>query len=171
MLKLASMLLVFIFCSMLGAQGAERLRRREKLLSALQNSVRRLMMRMEYEKKPLAAIAAGCAVGELKPLWKTFSEELYRGEEPRAAFSKALDAADMQIAGFRAVGLRERELLKEFASALGATELDGQKKNAAMLLSGLEPLWEEASGAYHAKGRIYQTMGMLCGAAAVILML
>lgn len=171
MLKPVSMLLAFALCSLLGVQRAARLQRRVKLLSALQNDVKRLMIRMEFEKKPLAVIVSDRARGELQRLWAAFAEELLHGRDTRTAFLAALDTADAEIAGFSSLGTEERAMLTEFAAALGSTELDGQRQNTAMLLAGLEPLFEQASDECGTKGRIYRTVGMLSGAAAVILML
>jgi len=171
MLKPISMLLVFCLCSYLGVQRAARLQQRKTLLAELQTDIKRMMIRMEYERKPLAAIVFARSQGDLRPLWQTFARELQHGADTRSAFAEALAAADAEIAGFCTIGEEERVLLTDFAAALGGTELDGQKRNAAMLLAGLEPLWTQAGGECETKGHVYRTVGMLCGAAIVLLML
>ena len=171
MMKLFAMLLAFGLCSFIGVRSSMRLKQRAKLLALLQSTVKRMIIRMEYERKPLAHIVIECAHGELKPFWQTFGKALSRGADTKAAFADALRAADAEIIGFNAIGDQERELLRAFAAALGSTDLDGQRQNAAILLAGLEPLKEAAASEYRTKSRVYRTMGMLCGAAVVVLML
>lgn len=171
MLKPLAMVLVFLLCTMLGVRHAGQLRRQVKLLSALQNDIKRLMMCMEFERKPLAVLLSERAQGELRPLWQVFSEELMHGMTPSAAIRTALDAADAEIAGFSMIDSETRTMLAAFSSALGSTELDGQRQNASMLLAGLQPKLEQANAECSAKEHIFRTVGMLSGAAAVILML
>lgn len=171
MLKPLSMLLAFVLCSLLGAQRASALKQRAHLLELLQRDIGRIMLRMEYERKPLTAIVSARIQGDLQPLWHTFADALQDGKDTRTAFSLALSAADAGVAGFHLIGAEERTLLMDFAAALGGTELDGQKKNAAMLLAGLEPISKQARSECGEKERIYRMVGMLCGTAVVILML
>jgi len=171
MLKPISMLLAFLLCSLLGIQRASSLHERAKLLELMQNDVRRLMIAMEFERKPLVRILSARTQGELRPLWQSFAAALQGGLDTRSAFLEALMAADAEITGFHTIGGEERTLLTEFAAALGGTDLDGQKKNAAMLLAGLAPLAEQARAECGVKGRVYRVIGMLSGATVVILML
>ena len=165
------MLLVFSLCSLFGLQTAARLKQRARLLAELQSAVRRLMLRMEYGRKPLAELVSEQAHGRLAPLWKTFAAELRCGADTRRAFALALAAADAEIAGFSLIGEEARALLLSFAAALGGAELDGERQNAAMLLAGLEPLREQAENECLGKGKVCRAVGVLTGAAIVICML
>ena len=79
--------------------------------------------------------------------------------------------ADEGVRGFLSLRREERQLLLEFAGTLGGTDLKTQRAGAALLTSRLEELAETAQRENSVKGRVYRTMGMLCGAAVAILML
>jgi len=129
------------------------------------------MMAMEYEKKPLHRIAKNRAYGEVQPLFDAFGTALSAGAPPAEAFREALARAETEVRGFAALREEERRLLADFAGALGGSDLKTQRAGAALTISRLEEFAGAAAREHGAKGRIYRTMGMLCGAAVAILML
>ena len=171
MQKILAILIVFALCTAMGMKSAARLQSRAKLLSALVLSVRRFMMAMEYEKKPLYRIAQNRAYGQVQALWDAFGAGLAAGKAPADAFAQAMAQADEGVRGFLSLRREERQLLLEFAGTLGGTDLKTQRAGAALLTSRLEELAETAQHENSVKGRVYRTMGRLCGAAVAILML
>ena len=76
---------VFLCGVLLGRDAERRLRQRRDLLAELIAAVKRLLMHMEYERRPLACMAAACAGGAAAPVFGAFGEALEKGEPPAGA--------------------------------------------------------------------------------------
>lgn len=66
---------------------------------------------------------------------------------------------------------RERTLLGEFGLSFGTTDKSGQLRLLEMYIAQLTALKEEAESSYRKKGEALSRIGMLCGAAAAVLIL
>ena len=65
----------------------------------------------------------------------------------------------------------DRELLFALGDRLGATDLDGQLSFLELTCEMLKKQQQEASENYRKKGRMYRSVGVLCGLAAGIMVL
>lgn len=66
---------------------------------------------------------------------------------------------------------RERELLSELGQSLGTSDKSGQLQLLDMYSTEISRLKEEAWESYRKKGEAFSRVGMLCGAAAAVLIL
>lgn len=66
---------------------------------------------------------------------------------------------------------RERDLLSELGRALGTTDKAGQLRLIELYGAELETLKSEAEESYRRKGEAFSRVGLLCGAAAAVLIL
>ena len=65
----------------------------------------------------------------------------------------------------------DRELLFALGDRLGETDLDGQLSFLELTCEMLKKQQQEASENYRKKGRMYRSVGLLCGLAAGIMVL
>ena len=93
MQKIFAILIVFFACTAFGARSAARLRQRATFLAALETALRRFLLAMEYEKKPLERLASKRVYGEAQPLFDAFAEALSAGARPEALPARAREAA------------------------------------------------------------------------------
>lgn len=66
---------------------------------------------------------------------------------------------------------RERELLSELGRSLGTSDKSGQMQLLNLYSAEISRLKEEAWESYRKKGEAFSRVGMLCGAAAAVLIL
>lgn len=66
---------------------------------------------------------------------------------------------------------RERELLSELGQSLGASDKSGQLQLLNLYSAEISGLKQEAWENYRKKGEAFSRVGMLCGAAAAVLIL
>lgn len=162
---------VFLCGVLLGRSSAARLALRRNMLGDLTAAVRRMLLRMEYERLPLWRVVGDGACGVASPVLKAFAAALQRGAAPPEAWRSAEDWALLHDRAFAALHPGDREVLRAFMGALGSAALHGEQQNANLALAELERRREEAGAAYGSKGRVYRAMGVLCGAAVAILLL
>ena len=162
---------VFLCGVLLGRDAERRLRQRRDLLAELIAAVKRLLMHMEYERRPLACMAAACAGGAAAPVFGAFGAALEKGEPPAAAWAQAEEWALLRGGAFAALHPGDRAVLRAFMESLGAAGMEGEKRNAELALAQLERRREEADAAYGSRGRVCRAMGALCGAAVALLLL
>lgn len=66
---------------------------------------------------------------------------------------------------------RERELLSELGQSLGTSDKAGQLQLLSLYSAEISRLKEDAWESYRKKGEAFSRVGMLCGAAAAVLIL
>lgn len=105
-------------------------------------------------------------------------DELLSGESggfARLVQQKKAEYADIRSAWAAACEelpkSRERTLLSEFGSSFGKTDKSGQLRLLELYISQLEALKEEAESSYRKKGEALSKIGILCGAAAAVLII
>ena len=166
MQKIFAILIVFFACTAFGARSAARLRQRATFLAALETALRRFLLAMEYEKKPLERLASKRVYGEAQPLFDAFAEALSAGARPEAAMRQAVQGTKDGAHAWLPLGDAEAALLSEFAAIVG-TPSAGRYAVLQRLHTAVEAAGAEERG----KGRAYRATGMLSGAAIAILML
>lgn len=63
------------------------------------------------------------------------------------------------------------QLLYEFGSALGKTDVEGQSKHIRLYVAEFENQLENAQQAIVKKSKLYKTMGFFVGSAAALMMI
>lgn len=148
----------FVLCTLEGQRRRRVLKERVELLSEL------LLMLNDF------SIGIRCRASTL--------DELIRAENGRFArlvTAKLQDGADLHSAWDMACDAipkaPERALLLELGQSLGTSDKSGQLQIIEMYSARISDLREEAEGCYKKKGGALSKVGMLCGAAAAILIL
>ncbi len=162
---------VFLCSTFLGWNSAKRLRLRRDMLSAMTDSIKRLLMMMAYTHQPLHQLVDRCAQGAAAPTLASFAAALAGRNKPEQAWEAAEDWALLHDRGFGALHPGDRETLRTFMGLLGTADLNRQQQSAAMAVAALEQSLSDAETACSSKGRVYRAMGVLCGAAVAILLL
>lgn len=86
-------------------------------------------------------------------------------------FPEALRAALAQDAPHLALHAGDLELLEGLADSLGASDVSTQLAYLALLETRLQERLEAAKEAQRSKGRMYRTLGVLCGIVVDIIIL
>lgn|GEM_PF-514590 len=170
MLRALAMLSIFLGCTFLGTRASNALRFRRDTLRALLDGLTRLSMWMEFTLEPLAVLAKRAASEETAVFFNEFAELLSTESSVPSAWAQAMENARRKNAGFAALGEEELLALAEYARCLGGSDKETQVKNTALLRQRLTAALGEAEAAYTSKGRMYRSVGMLCGIAVAILL-
>ena len=150
MQKIFAILIVFSACTAFGARSAARLRQRATFLAALETALRRFLLAMEYEKKPLERLASKRVYGEAQPLFDAFAEALSAGARPEAAMRQAVQGTKDGARAWLPLGDAEAALLLEFAAIVGTPSAGRYAEGAEPVL--LTPI-DAADGDYAAAVR------------------
>lgn len=170
MAKAIAMLTVFSYCSYLGFAASGRLRRRERFLCALRDSVKELLFHMGQTRLPLCALLLSLGQSPARQLMRTLGEALSAGASIDAAWEGA--KAELGRAGALSdLTQSDMEALDRFFPSLGKTDLAGQQENGRLLLRYLSEACAAAGEEQSARGKLYRALGPLMGAAAAVLML
>lgn len=148
----------FMLCTLEGQRRRRVLRERVELLSEL------LVMLNDF------SIGIRCRASALDELIsaetgrfaRLVMEKLREGNDLHSAWDMACD---------RLPSSPERALLPELGHSLGTSDKSGQLQMIEMYTKRISALRDEAEGCYKKKGGAFSKVGMLCGAAAAILIL
>lgn len=124
----------------------------------------RLMIR--YEEATVYEIVRRCAEDEsIKEL--EFTETLCRCTDENtpfsAAWSKAVRESRLRLTD------GDRSLLMRIGNILGTTDCEGQLSTLSGILAEIDKAIEDAEEQYHAKGRLYRSLGAIAGAAIAVI--
>lgn len=157
-MRILAAVLAFVLCTAEGLRRRFSLKNRVQLLSEL------VLMLNSF------SIEINCRALTADELIETASgrfAELVRSK--RAEFSdikSAWEAACRELPKNR-----ERELLTAFGQSLGTTDKAGQLRLLELYGTELSALKADAESSYLKKGEAFSRVGMLCGAAAAVLIL
>lgn len=148
----------FLLCALEGQRRRRALRERAELLNEL------LLMLNDF------AIGIRCRSSTLDEL---LSAE--NGRFARNVTQKMQDGADIRSAWDLSCAelpkSPEKMLLNELGHALGTSDKSGQIRLLELYVTRISALRDEAEGCYRQKGDAMSKVGMLCGAAAAVLIL
>ncbi|MDL2258532.1 stage III sporulation protein AB [Eubacteriales bacterium OttesenSCG-928-K08] len=154
----------------MGIHASLKLKHRREIILALENDIMQLSIGMDFLAKPLAELTLRFCSPATEIFWAAFRDELkLEGDVPKA-WQNAMNTAKKQDAGFAALKKEELKILEEYAQSLGASDRTAQLKNATMAQKRLDAVGGEAKEEYDRKGRLYLSMGVLCGIAIAILL-
>ncbi len=171
MLRTLGLLGVFGGSAWIGVRAAWTLKLRYSTIAALSGCIQQLTLRMEYTLEPLCELCMKCKNEATALFFDMFVENLGRQINVKLAWQQAMAAAQKQDAGFAALKAEEVRVLEEYAEGLGASAYSVQAKRAELLRQRLRAIEEQAKSECLKKGRLYQSMGMLCGIALALLLL
>lgn len=169
MVKALAMICVFSSCTLAGLMYSSRLKLRCECLQGLLNSMRQLRARMGYSALPLFELVKRIGDPGSAALWDPFSLWLERGYGVRDAWENALDEASEKEKMYAALKKKELDALSDFMSTLGKHDLATSQKGIGVIELQLQECLEEAKSEHSKKGKLYSSIGMLCGLCAAIL--
>jgi stage III sporulation protein AB len=154
----------------LGLLAARQLRRRPEEVAALASALEALRTEIEYARAPLPAAlrrAAAGARGPVAALLVGTAERLGRqgGEGPAEAWMAALAEADSRSAW----GPPELQALEALGRALGGSDVPDQVRHIALCLGRLRAVEAEAAALAARQARMWGYLGLLGGAAVLLL--
>ena len=149
-MKLLSGMALFILCALIGEGRARRLQRRERTLTGLGRLIREIGQR---QQRTLLSFREAALLSPPSP----------EREQLLSLAAGAKDALPLLTA-------EERSSLMAYARSETAS-LDALRREREALLGLLEKARESARAELAQKGRVYRSVGYLCGAAALLLVL
>lgn len=150
-----------------GYAKAYALSARAAALTAFVEEVPRLLLRMDYEARPLSLLAAKMAErgGVLSPFWKDFGAGLdMLGAE--AAWQNALSKSPPY-----GLAREDAALLQGVGSALAAPDGASRQQAVSGLLQEAARQRDILRADMERKGNLYGTLGLLLGLGAAILII
>ncbi len=166
MLRVIGILFLFAACALTGINASQKLYDRQAALDALSSYTKRLSMLMEYAPKPLSELCARLDTGPVAELWLGFARHLSDAPNTLYAWQKAMEEANGPV---RALTAEDRAILEDYVRGLGSGNRETQRANAQLLEERLKAARIEAREVYSKKGRVYRSMGILCGVGLAIL--
>ena len=161
-LILAAMLLAGAVLA--GAVERERRRLRLEGLSGLLSDLKLLEGSLRFERRELPLLAAELSgAGRHASFWSRIEAALRSG----SAFDRAWAENEAELVLDDAV----RALMKDFASAFGKSDLEGELARLAALASKLEQAERSASGEFEKKQKLTGSLALLAGLALALMVL
>lgn len=168
MLKMLGISLIALFCAMGGLMMSSLLKKRVEALKKTQLFLQLLSERIRYTLSPLDDIFKGLSQ---EPLLSGLDfiplcdERMARHMPFPEAFRESIQNCRCPL------GKRDRMLLEEICSVLGASAVENQLEGMALIKSNLSEQTRLAQEDVDRRSRLYTSLGMLSGAAAVIVLL
>ena len=172
LVKLIGGVLVISASAYLGFALSGECSRRLRDLRALQELLRLLENEIGFLSSMLADAFINIAEGSKSPA-ALFFESAGRKLESCGGISaaEAWEAAVRDNIGKTALNREDEEILTAFGKFLGSSDVEGQVRNIRYTLTRLK-VQEEKAEAYRKKNEsLYRNLGMLAGAAIVVLLL
>ncbi len=161
-MRTAAAAAAFILCVIAGLRRSAALKRRAELLCELRTMIRLFSIEIRccaYTLDELCEKADG-RFGELLREYRESCPDI------RAAWETACSA--MRKNGY---GAEETELLRELGKTLGTSDCAGQEQLLELHGERLAALYEAAAADYAKKGKLFRSVGLLCGAGAAVLLI
>lgn len=171
MAKAIAIVAAFLYCTWAGFASAARLKKRAALLHAIAVAVQKLLISMEYAKLPLSELLRRKLYGDAQILFDCFASYLDGGADAYGAWRGAKRELPGADDAFASLTDADWAMLGAFMQELGTTDGTAQRESGLLLRSGIAEAIAEADDLYNKRGRLYRTMGLLCGAAISILLL
>lgn len=149
---------VFLLCALEGQRRKRALRERAELLSELMLMLNDFSIGIRCRALALDELISA----ENGRFARLIMIEIQEGAELHSAWDTACENLPKAP---------ERELLKELGHSLGTSDKSGQLQIIEMYAERISALRDEAESCYKKKGGALSRVGILCGAAAAILIL
>lgn len=149
---------------------SERLKRRLRALKSMKRDISHFQIKMEFSAMPVLDVLAHADSWETKGFWDKLEDSLSCNPDSfSAAWREALDQMCRNDMGFAALSADEKNALNTTSEAIGVHDMASQKKAMDLALLQLGEVIEKLGAVCEKKSKLYCSIGMLCGAAAAIL--
>lgn len=159
-------LLLIVFGTAVGLYFSFRLKEREKVMAAVMLLVKELSVRIRYTNAEIGEMLRSAAQNEAygKLLFVAYCADMEESGNFHGKWNEGVKSQPYLTA-------RDRELLTALGDRLGETDCDGQLSFLEMTEEMIKGQREQAAADYSNKGKLYRSVGMLCGLAAGIMLL
>ena len=141
------------FGAISGLYFSKRLKERENMLSALILLIKELSVQIRYTNSEIGEMLAAAAQNQ------SYKKLLFVEKWEEGAIRQSYLTA------------KDRDLILSLGDKLGSTDLEGQLTFLEMTEEIFKERQKQAFAVYRDKGRVYRSVGVLCGLAAGIIVL
>ena len=154
--------LLWFLAGMLGFYESHRLKQRVAHLEHLQSVFEVFETEIRFAKSPIQTILE--RYQDSYPIFKTCYERCQNGADFPSAWTETVE----RISGLQN---EEKRLLLDFGKTFGMTDHSGQLDSCSLMRSHLKRLLEESRYELQKKGKLYRSLGILCGAGIVLIVM
>jgi stage III sporulation protein AB len=172
LLKIAGSIIVVLCCSFIGFVLSQDLIKRPKQLRELQGLLQMFENQITYLSDIIIeAFERISRVGRCDTsIFFSRTAEILK-EDASCGAPSAWERAVRECIRVTSLKKEDEEILTAFGKSLGNTDLEGQIKNIRLTLSQLKAQEEKAEENRNRNERMYRSLGLIGGAAIVILLL
>ena len=166
MFKIIGCICVWVCCGYIGFYFASKLKTRVRILTAQKIMLQKISTYLSYNKTPTKELIHALSVDkELEALTylKRCDELLTKGKDFPVAMNTSIDEMSE-------LTKEDKPVLQSLSSILGSFDVNSQLSAIAMQQHLLESTLENARQSSKQKGRLYRSLGLLCGLALAIMM-
>lgn len=168
-MRLIAAALTVILCSIIGFLRSCRIEERLSLINYLLSDIRKLSIQLEFTSDPIVIIMDKIkASSKVREIWDGMMFYINEGMGCKDAWQKVACERDGVLC---ALEEEERAELQAFFDALGTSDIDSEKKNAAHTYKLLEDIKTRLEKDTEKKKSIYRRLGPLVGIAFAILII
>lgn len=159
-------LLMAAFGTAAGLYFSFRLKEREKVMSAVMLLIKELSVQIRYTNSEIGEMLRAAARNEAyeRLLFVVLCSDMDSGENFHEKWNEGVNNQPY-------LTVRDREVLTALGDRLGETDCDGQLSFLEMTEELIRGQREQASADYLCKGKLYRSVGILCGLAAGIMII
>lgn len=158
-MRIAAAMLIMLCCSLEGLRRSGIIKRRVRFLDEIINMLTEFSIEIRFRAPTLEELLRN-QTGEFALM---VSENEKNGYDVVSAWEKACSYLPKNSA--------ELALLSEFGRSFGRSDSDGELQLLGLYTERFSKLREEAFSEYSRKGKAFVRVGVLCGAAAAVLIL
>lgn len=155
-----------VFGTAVGIYFSFRLKERERVMSAALLFIKELAVRIRYTNAEIGEMLRTAADNEEygRLIFISCCTDIGEGGNFHGKWKEGVKSQPYLTA-------RDRELLTALGERLGETDCDGQLSFLEMTEELIKGQREQAAADYTNKGKLYRSVGLLCGLAAGIMLL
>lgn len=165
LIKLIGAVLLIASSFSVGLSMSKSLYRRKSFIESFIVFIDSLATHIRYNSDDIFKLVSMCANSEELKSFEFFSKP---HTEP---FDKLWSKSVLTIPRAYALTKEDIDLLLQFGSQLGKTDIDGQLKHIKLYKEFFKKQLENAEDAIVKKSRLYKTMGLFAGTAAALMMI
>lgn len=170
MYKAVAIAIAFLACALCGMQNAKRLEQHARLLRLLLDATDRISATLMRTKKPLITLIQTMENLPSATLFEHYASELNKGKTSQMAWDDTEKWMRSQ-ADYASMQENEIAALRSFLSSLSTTDGVQLQEAIEQAHKTFELLLEQAEEQSRRKGKVYRSLGLICGAALAILLL